>query len=287
MILVPVNFSAPDAPSAFSQSLTETGCAVVVGSPVPPELVQSVYDEWLSFFETGAKHRYTADGTRPDGYFPPPARPAADVPGRDRKEFFHVYPGGCYPAELSPGALRYLAAARALARTLLQWIDGAGPAHTGPLPALAAQAMDDSDATVLRIQRYLPGDDGDSVDVPRALAHTDVNLLTLMPAPSEPGLQIRLPDGWADVLAPAGSMIVQAGEMLELATRGRCPAVLHRVMHKGGRVARTSRMSLPLFVHPTDETELAEGISAAAFRSRRLIEISARGWNIVAGGARR
>ncbi|MET7608642.1 2OG-Fe(II) oxygenase family protein [Streptomyces avermitilis] len=271
MTFTAVDCARPDAPARFRDALAATGCALLLAHPLEAGVVERVYEEWLAFFDTDAKHRYDAGPDRPDGYFPPP--PESGGFTGDRKEFFHVYPRGRYPAEVSGTARHYLRDALEFARTLLGWLDREKPTHGAT-------------ATVLRVQRYLPARDGEPADATRALAHTDINLLTLMPAPSAPGLQIRHDGGWRDVLAPPGSLLVQAGEMLQLASRGRFPAALHRVVHRTGPAARTSRMSLPLFVHPADDTELVPGRTAGAFRAERLAEMSARGWKAVAGGPR-
>ncbi|MEU6259165.1 2OG-Fe(II) oxygenase family protein [Streptomyces sp. NPDC047043] len=281
-----VDFARPGAAVGLRTALAATGYAVLVGAPVTAGTVERVYDEWLAFFDSDAKHRYAAGPVRPDGYFTPP-RPATggNFTG-DRKEFFHIYPRGRYPAEVPDTARRYYGEAVALARVLLGWLDTPSATGPGPEHLSLARMTDGATATVLRVQRYLPAADSDASDTERALAHTDINLLTLLPAPSGPGLQIQHDGTWLDVRAPTGSIVVQAGEMLQLATAGRYPAALHRVVHPGGRPDSRSRMSLPLFVHPADDTELEPGLTAAAFRAERIAQHGSWGWNVVAGGSR-
>ncbi|MFE6311719.1 2OG-Fe(II) oxygenase family protein [Streptomyces rochei] len=283
-----VDHEAPDAAYRFQRCLAEVGYAVLVNHPIPASMIQSIYDEWLAFFDTDAKHRYTAGGECPDGYFPPP--PASDEGTsvtRDRKEFFHLYPSGRYPSEVSDTARQYFYAARTLATTLLSRLDEAAPAEVTRRLSMPLERMaDNSAATVLRIQRYLPSAEQEVIGGTRALAHTDINLLTVLPAASGPGLQVRTPDGWTDVEAEAGSLVIQAGEMLALASGGHYPAALHRVVSPRDRPARESRMSVPLFLHPADEVPLTLRVSAADFRAKRLAELSEQGWNAVTGGAR-
>jgi len=47
-----VDFTSPTAPADFTRSLRETGFAVLVNHPLPQDLVQEIYAEWLAFFET-------------------------------------------------------------------------------------------------------------------------------------------------------------------------------------------------------------------------------------------
>ena len=55
----------------------------------------------------------------------------------------------------------------------------------------------------------------------RAAAHEDINLLTVLPAASEPGLELLDAAGrWYAVPCDPGSVAVNAGEMLDLASRG-------------------------------------------------------------------
>ncbi|MFE4857452.1 2OG-Fe(II) oxygenase family protein [Streptomyces sp. NPDC056670] len=282
-----VDCARPDAPEQLPQALADVGCALLLSPPLTEWTVQRVYDEWVGFFSSGAKHRYAAGATRPDGYFPPPDQQGGGVTA-DRKEFFHLYPGGSYPSSTPDTALEYFAQAHEFARTLLAWIDRAEPEEERARRDIPlARMADGATATVLRVQRYLPAAADEPASVPRAMAHTDLNLLTLMPAPSAPGFQVRHGGAWHDVTAPPGSMLVQVGEMLQLVSSGRYRAALHRVVHPEGRVARESRMSLPLFVHAADDVELSPGTCAADFRARRLSEIKAMGWNIVTGGPRR
>ncbi|MER5521333.1 2OG-Fe(II) oxygenase family protein [Streptomyces sp. NPDC002763] len=287
MIIPTVDCARPDAEVRLPRALAGAGCALLLSPPIPAGTVQRIYDEWLAFFASDAKHRHTAGATRPDGYFPPPEQSEGGFAG-DRKEFFHVYPGGSYPPSTPETALAYFAEAHTFARTLLDWIDRAEPEEDRARRATSlARMADGATATVLRVQHYLPAAPDEPAEASRAVAHTDLNLLTLMPAPSAPGLQVRHQGAWHDVIAPPGSLLVQVGEMLQLASAGRYRAALHQVVHPGGQAAREPRMSLPLFVHAADDVELAPGISAAAFRDRRLAEIRAMGWRIVAGGPRR
>lgn len=288
MRLATMDYTASNAAAIFNRSMRETGFAIVVNHPIATGLIRGIYDEWLAFFATDAKHRYVDTTGRLDGFFPYPGESAGGPIVRDRKEFFHVYSGGCYPMEVSDAALRYLHEARTLAHTLLAWLDERGPAEvTRHFVMSLARMVADSSPSVLRIQHYLPLRGDELADAPRALPHTDINLLTLLPAPSGRGLQIFQTDGgWQDVASDPQSLIINVGEMLQLASGGYYRAALHRVMKPAGTEARDSRMSMPLFVHPADDVTLAPDCTATEFRAARVAEMHRRGWNVVAGGAR-
>ncbi len=270
MALRAVDYAASDADQAFERSLRETGMAILRHPPIDPDLITAIYREWHEFFQSDAKLGYLAEGDRIDGYFPP--LPPGQIP-RDHKEFFHIYPGGRYPVEVSAAALDYSVAARALAAELLGWLD----------EELACLA-DGAEATVLRIQRYLRSPQAPP-GLPRGLAHTDINMITLLSAPVGPGLQVSLDGRWLDVPGGPDALIIQAGEMLAAVTE--YPAVLHRVANapRAAGSAPSSRMSMPLFVHAADDAMVSDGRTAAEFRGRRLAELSDRGWVAVPGGS--
>jgi isopenicillin N synthase-like dioxygenase len=284
MIARTVDYAASDAGEAFEDSFRRTGMAVLRNPPIDSGLVAGIYQEWNQFFDSDARLGYLAYGDRMDGYFSPlPQGPAA----RDHKEFFHIYPGGRYPVEVSAAGRDYAAAAHTLAGELLGWLDRHAAADVAVrFPRPLAHLIERAEATVLRIQRYLPSPEA-SPGAPRGLAHTDINMLTLLSAPSGPGLQVSLGGRWVDVLAGPESLIVQAGEMLQAVSSDVYPAVLHRVAGSA-RTAGTAaapRMSMPLFVHAADDAVVTAGCTAAEFRERRLAELRDRGWVAVPGGS--
>lgn len=271
-----VDFQAADAPVSFTRSLRETGFAVIVNHPLPQPLVQQIYDEWLAFFETDAKYAYRFSDGDQDGYFGPDvSETAKGNTVKDIKEFFHVYPWGQYPAEVSDAAVRYAGIAKQIAETLLGWVQDNTPdqvrsTFSMPLPRM----MDGSTRSLLRVLRYPPLTGDEPADAVRAAAHEDINLLTLLPASNEPGLQVRDRLGdWHDVPCDFGSIAINAGDMLQLASGGHYPSTTHRVMNPTGDGARRSRLSLPLFLHPADDVMLAEHRTAFSYLQERIAEL--------------
>lgn len=271
-----VDYQAPDAPQRFTRSLHETGFAVLVNHPLAQDLVQQIYDEWLAFFETDAKYDYSYSSDHQDGYFGPDvSETAKGNTVRDIKEFFHVYPWGQYPATVSGAARRYALEATEIALTLLGWVEANTP------PEVAArfsrpldQMMDGSTRTLLRVLRYPPLRGDEPAGAVRAAAHEDINLLTVLPAANEPGLQVRDTAGsWHDVPCDFGSLVINSGDMLSLASGGYYPSTTHQVENPVGDSATRSRLSLPLFLHPADDVVLAGGRTAFSFLQERLAEL--------------
>ena len=102
----------------------------------------------------------------------------------------------------------------------------------------------------LRMLRYPAGPDG----VVATGQHTDYGAITLLATDGAPGLEVRARDGsWGAVEAPAGSLVVNLGDMLARWTNDRYLSTPHRVIATGG----LERCSIPFFVNPDPSTEVA------------------------------
>jgi isopenicillin N synthase-like dioxygenase len=271
-----VDFQSPTAPQDFCKSLHETGFGVLRKHPLSQSLVEGVYAEWLAFFRTAAKHQYAQDPVKLDGYFSPVvSETAKNHVHKDLKEFFHIYPWGRYPAEVSDAARRYHAAGSALAATLLGWVEDNSPPdvkarYSIPLPQMIAG----SDHTLLRVLHYPPLRGDEEPGALRAAAHGDINLLTILPAATEPGLQVLGKDkAWHDVPCDFGLLIVNIGDMLAEASGQYYPSTVHRVLNPTGEAAKKSRISLPLFLHPRREVVLSERYTVESYFNERMEEL--------------
>lgn len=276
MDVLVVDYTSPSAPADFTRSLRDTGFAVLVNHPLPQELVEEIYAEWLAFFDSDAKYAYRYNEGDQDGWFGPDVSETAKGNSvRDIKEFFHVYPWGQYPREVSDAALRYADQAKQIAQTLLGWVEDNTPAEVAArLSVPLTRMMDGSKRSLLRVLRYPPLRGDEPPGAVRAAAHEDINLLTVLPASNEPGLQVRdLAGDWHDVPCDFGSLAINSGDMLQLASGGHYPSTTHRVVNPTGESATRSRLSLPLFLHPADDVVLAEGRTAFSFLQERIAEL--------------
>ena len=85
----------------------------------------------------------------------------------------------------------------------------------------------------------------------RAGAHEDINLLTVLPAANEPGLQVLTKEGeWLDVPCDFGNLIINIGDMLQEASGGYFPSTTHRVINPEGADKTKARISLPVVPAP-------------------------------------
>jgi isopenicillin N synthase-like dioxygenase len=271
-----VDYQAKNAPQLFVESLRETGFAVLVNHPIQKQLVQSIYDNWYNFFCTDEKHDFTFDPKKQDGYFSPDiSETAKGATKKDLKEYYHVYPWGRIPAQLEEEILSYYKKASILAEELLTWVEENSSAEVAanyrePL----AKMIQDTPNTLLRILHYPPIADNADPDAIRAAAHEDINLLTILPASNEPGLQVLNKSGeWLDVPCEFGYLVINTGDMLQEASNGYFPSTTHRVINPAGENMNKSRISLPLFLHPRSEVQLSERHTQNSYLMERLREL--------------
>lgn len=86
----------------------------------------------------------------------------------------------------------------------------------------------------------------------RLLGHEDVTLITLLPAPSEEGLQLlnRRTGAWVRLQAPPGSIILNSGDYFQRISADRFPSTTHRVSKpRALQERRRARVTFPLNVY--------------------------------------
>lgn len=274
--LVAVDYEQADADVQFVASLRETGFGVLKNHPIAEDTVNAIYDSWYSFFGSEDKQQYLFDSQKFDGFFPiAMAETAKGHSVRDLKEYYHFFPWGRCPANLKQQLDSYYSDAVALASTLLGWVEKQTPADVaGGYSEPLSNMIQGSEQSLLRILHYPPvPNDVDPVAI-RASAHEDINLLTVLPAANEPGLQVQKRDGsWLDVPCDFGNLIINVGDMLQEASGTYFPSTTHRVINPEGSDARKSRISLPLFLHPRPDVRLSERYTAGDYLTERLTEL--------------
>jgi isopenicillin N synthase-like dioxygenase len=275
MHVLNVDYRAADASARLERSLRDTGFAVLTAHPVPAATIEAAYAEWAAFFGSEEKHRHTFDPERQDGYFPYRSENAKDHPQKDLKEFFHVYPGTALPAGMSGATRQLYAELSSLAGQLLGWVEDHAPADVrGSLSMPLREMVRDSPQTLFRILHYPPLTGSEEEGAVRAAAHEDINLITLLVAATAPGLQVKDAAGaWWDVPADPGSVVVNSGDMLQMASGGYYRSTTHRVVNPSGEAARRSRLSMPLFLHPWPHVRLSASHTAREYLDERLREI--------------
>lgn len=271
-----VDYQAKDAAESFVRSLHETGFGVLKNHPILEQQVRDIYSAWQAFFNSDRKSEFAYNVGTQDGFFSSKISETAKGHSvKDIKEYYHYYPWGQCPEELRPQLQAYYDAASSLASELLTWVEEYSPPEVKGLYREALSHMiKDSEQTLLRVLHYPPFSGQEEAGAIRAAAHGDINLLTVLPAASEPGLQVLTKsDEWMDVPAEFGNLIVNIGDMLQEASGGYFPSTIHRVINPVGGQTQKSRISLPLFLHPRPDVVLSDRYTADSYLKERLREL--------------
>lgn len=258
----------------FGDALRFFGFVRLKGHGVPDELIESVYDALRDLFSHSdevlkAYHDPALHGAT--GYTPYGKETGVGYKHGDAKRFWHVCreseQANVWPApKLAPslkGSAKllyreldtvYIALAKALEEYLglepgsvTGLVDGENNStlrllHYPPLPKSKAKRNHKGKQSLRRAPRS---------QVVRAGAHRDINWLTLLPAATASGLQVRtVKKRWLAIKAKKGEIIVNSGIMLERFTNGFITATEHQVVNPGGSIPNTDRFSLPFFGHP-------------------------------------
>ncbi len=219
----------------------------------------------------------------------------------DLKEFYHVgqevtdndpikkeYPDNVWPEELPEFKNIALEVYRRLEKTGVQMLRAL--ALYLELPENYFDDKVKHGNSILRPIHYYPIENPDSVpaDAVRAAEHGDINLITLLMGASADGLQVLRRDGkWIPITALPDQLVVNVGDMLERHTNKKLKSTIHRVVNPPRHLMNTPRYSIPFFMHPRSEMNLAalpgcvdadhpklwEDITAGEFLNQRLREI--------------
>jgi isopenicillin N synthase-like dioxygenase len=275
MLVQSIDFKSVTASRDFKDSICKTGFAVVSNHPIAHDLIYKTFDEWKSFFAGNEKFDYVFQEKEQAGYFPFRTENAKDAAFKDLKEFYHYYPWWNHPASISKYTPQLRKELVSLAATLLDWIEKETPAEISKNFSMPLSKMiEDSPQTLLRTIHYPPLSGNEKEGEVRAGAHEDINLITLLPAATAPGLEVLdLQGNWHEVPCDPGTIVVNSGDMLKEASDGYYPSTTHRVVNPKGTQAKTSRYSIPLFLHPRSEVKLSERHTAGSYLDQRLFEL--------------
>lgn len=268
------------------------------------ELVEKLYKAIKGFFELSeeTKRKYEIPelaGQR--GYVSKGKERAKGRQTGDLKEFYHVgqtvidndpikeeYPDNIWPDEIVEF--------EAVATEVYDTLEKAGKQMLSAIAlfiGLDENYFEDkvhNGNSILRPIHYFPIENPEEVpdDAVRAAEHGDINLITLLMGASADGLQVLRKDGkWIPITALPDQLVVNVGDMMERLTNDRLKSTIHRVVNPPREMMKTSRYSVPFFMHPRSEMKLNclencipegerpkhEDITAGEFLSQRLKEI--------------
>ncbi len=271
----------------LGEGLERFGFVAVQGHGIPAASLDQAYALARRLFAqpTSVKQRYeTPQDGRQRGYTSFGVEHAKDTAVPDLKEFWHVgrtlgadhplhvrgdVPPNRHPAEVpefGPHFDALFASMEGFANQLLEAV----AEYLGQPPSFFREMVTDGNS-VLRLIHYPELGGGVPGGAVRAAAHEDINLLTVLPVSTRPGLEILTREGeWLAVDVPPDVMVCDTGDMMQLLTGGRLPATTHRVVNPGGKDG--GRLSMPFFLHPHPDWLLAplQG-GAAPVRTREFL----------------
>ena len=251
------------------RGLKEYGFITLVDHPISADLLKKAYALSEQFFalpvETKKKYALYDNGFQ-RGYTPFGTEHAKDSKVADLKEFWHVgrnlpenhkyqnlYPKNIWPTEIpdyGPTFSKIYEALEMCGDILLE-------ALTLPLelPKNYFREMTQDGNSILRLLHYPPLPENRDQRAIRAAPHEDINLITLLVSASASGLELKDRDGkWLPVESSPNAIIVDSGDMLARITNDVIPSTTHQVVNPAD--AKTSRYSMPFFMHPNPEAVL-------------------------------
>ena len=272
--ILTINYNDSDADRLFEESLKNTGFAVIKDHPIDKDLIGEVYKEWENYFSSESKNDYMFDEVKQDGYFPYLTENAKGSTAKDLKEFYHIYEWGRKPHMIGPKTMFLYKELTNIASTLLSWIQKNSPENVSKLFSVPLKDMIyKSQYNLLRIIHYPPLSGNEELNSIRAAAHEDINLLTVLVAGSQPGLQVLdNNENWLNVTTDKNTIVINSGDMLNMASDNYYPSTTHRVINPDPH-SNVSRYSMPLFLHPRDEVVLNKNYTAGTYLQERLEEI--------------
>ncbi|RAW03008.1 isopenicillin N synthase family dioxygenase [Pseudochryseolinea flava] len=290
--------------AALGDAYHNIGFVAIKNHFLTDEQQQRLYDAIKKFFALSDDVKKKYEGAHIAGQRGYTGKGKEHAKGRntgDLKEFYHVgqelsdselksegYPANIWPAEVSEF--------KAIGNEVYRALEKTG---TYMLRAIALYLnlpehyFDDkikNGNSILRPIHYYPIENPDAVpaDAVRAAEHGDINLITLLMGASADGLQVLRRDGkWIPITALPNQLVVNVGDMLERFTNKKLKSTIHRVVNPPRELMNTPRYSIPFFMHPRSEMNLAalpscvdndnpkifEDITAGEFLDQRLREI--------------
>lgn len=248
-------------------SLVNTGFAVITNHGIDFGLIKDVQSYWRQFFLSGQeiKNVFINEENSNMGYKGMRTEKAVGASKADLKEFFHWKPGNIMPYSVWDSTENLFYQLEEIGIYLLSVIDKENN-------TTYSEDCFESNHTLLRTLYYPAMDFKEEVGAVRAAAHEDINHITLLIAASAPGLEVKDNAGnWHAVPHEENSIVVNVGDMLQLASKGLYKSTTHRVVNPGD--STSDRISMPLFIHPHGKTVLSPGVTAKQFLDERISKI--------------
>jgi len=257
----------------LGRAFNDSGFVTITNHGVDQNLIDQLYEKIQGMFSLPAavKAKYEKPelaGQR--GYTSPGKETAKGAMTADLKEFWQIgqtvidndpikfqYPDNEYLEEV-PGF-------NEVTNEIYQKLESNGKhllraiATYLELPVNYFDAQVHNGNSILRGIHYFPIEDPDALpdDAVRAGAHEDINLITLLIGASADGLEVLTRSNeWLPIKAGHTDIVVNVGDMLQRLTNNKLRSTTHRVVNPTRELMKTSRYSVPFFLHPRMDMDL-------------------------------
>lgn len=258
---------------AIGKAFNETGFVTIANHGLDNALITELYEVVQTFFALPEEDKLNYEipglaGQR--GYTSKGKEKAKDAKTPDLKEFWQrgqtitdeAYDKAEYPDNVE---VKELPRFNQVTAEVYRRLEHAGRQLLKAIAVYLGLAEDYFESrvhngnSILRAIHYFPIEDPTSIpdDAVRAGAHEDINLITLLIGASADGLEVLTRDGaWYPVKAHGEDIVVNVGDMLQRLTNNKLKSTTHRVVNPPRALMKTSRFSVPFFLHPKAEVSL-------------------------------
>lgn len=257
----------------LGRAFNDSGFVTITNHGVSQELIDKLYKNIQAMFSLSPeqKKQYErAELAGQRGYTSPGKETAKGARTADLKEFWQIgqevldgdpirdeYPDNEY--------LREIPEFNAVTREIYLHLEANGKQLLRAIATYLSLPLDYFDKhvhngnSILRGIHYFPIQDPDSLpdDAVRAGAHEDINLITLLIGASADGLEVLTRSNeWLAIKAGHTDIVVNVGDMLQRLTNNKLRSTTHRVVNPPRELMKTSRFSVPFFLHPRSDMDL-------------------------------
>ncbi|ACU02701.1 isopenicillin N synthase family dioxygenase [Pedobacter heparinus] len=288
----------------LGRAFNDSGFVTITNHGLDQELIDKLYQNIQAAFRLSPeqKEKYEkAELAGQRGYTSPGKETAKGAKTADLKEFWQIgqevedgdpikeqYPDNEYLEEI-PGF-------NEVTREIYQRLESNGKHLLRAIATYLNLPVDYFDKhvhngnSILRGIHYFPIENPDLLpdDAVRAGAHEDINLITLLIGASADGLEVLTRSNeWLPIKAHHTDIVVNVGDMLQRLTNNKLKSTTHRVVNPPRELMKTSRFSVPFFLHPRSDMDLTslescidaahpkvyEDMTAGEYLDERLREI--------------
>lgn len=257
----------------LGRAFNDSGFVTITNHGVDQELIDKLYANIKGVFGLSSeqKKKYErAELAGQRGYTSPGKETAKGAKTADLKEFWQIGQEVMdndpikseYPAN---EVLEELPEFNAVTREIYQRLEENGKHLLRAIATYLSLPIDYFDKhvhngnSILRGIHYFPIENPELLapDAVRAGAHEDINLITLLIGASADGLEVLTRSNeWLPIKAGHTDIVVNVGDMLQRLTNNKLRSTTHRVVNPPVELMKTSRFSVPFFLHPRANMDL-------------------------------